>query len=68
MASPVRLISRFRFGAFELDAASGELRKSGIPIKLQLQAIQVLLMLAERAGHIVPVRKSVSVSGAITPS
>jgi DNA-binding winged helix-turn-helix (wHTH) protein/Tol biopolymer transport system component len=53
MASPVRLISRFRFGAFELDAASGELHKSGIPIKLRLQAVQVLLMLAERAGHIV---------------
>jgi DNA-binding winged helix-turn-helix (wHTH) protein len=53
MASPVRLISRLRFGAFELDAASGELRKSGVPIKLRLQAVQVLLMLAERAGHIV---------------
>jgi DNA-binding winged helix-turn-helix (wHTH) protein/Tol biopolymer transport system component len=53
MASPVRLISRFRFGAFELDAASGELRKSGMPIKLRLQAAQVLLLLAERSGHIV---------------
>jgi DNA-binding winged helix-turn-helix (wHTH) protein/Tol biopolymer transport system component len=53
MASPVRLISRFRFGAFELEAASGELRKAGIPIKLRLQATEVLLMLAERAGQIV---------------
>jgi DNA-binding winged helix-turn-helix (wHTH) protein/Tol biopolymer transport system component len=53
MALPVRRISRFRFGAFELDAASAELRKSGIPIKLRLQAVQVLLLLAERAGHIV---------------
>ena len=53
MASPVRLVSRFRFGAFELDAASGELRKAGVPIKLRLQAVQVLLMLAERAGQIV---------------
>ena len=53
MASPVRLISRFRFGAFELDASSGELRKSGVPIKLRLQAVQVLLILAECAGQIV---------------
>src|SRR5260370_35554498 len=53
MALPVRLISRLRFGAFELDAASGELSKAGIPIKLRLQAVQVLHMLAERAGQIV---------------
>ena len=53
MASPARFLSRFRFGAFELDAASGELRKSGMPIKLRLQAAQVLLLLAERSGHIV---------------
>jgi DNA-binding winged helix-turn-helix (wHTH) protein len=53
MASPARFISKFRFGAFELDAASGELRKAGIPIKLRLQAIQVLLMLTDRAGEVV---------------
>jgi DNA-binding winged helix-turn-helix (wHTH) protein/Tol biopolymer transport system component len=53
MASQARFLSRFRFGAFELDATSGELRKSGMPIKLRLQATQVLLLLAERPGHIV---------------
>jgi DNA-binding winged helix-turn-helix (wHTH) protein len=53
MASPVRFISRIRFGAFELDATSSELRKAGIPIKLRPQAVQVLLMLAARAGQIV---------------
>lgn len=53
MASPARFVSKFRFGAFELDAATAELRKAGIPIKLRLQAIRVLLMLAERAGQIV---------------
>jgi DNA-binding winged helix-turn-helix (wHTH) protein len=42
-----------RFGAFELDAASGELRKAGIPIKLQPQPFRVLTLLAERAGHVV---------------
>jgi DNA-binding winged helix-turn-helix (wHTH) protein len=53
MASPVRVISTFRFGAFELNAANGELRKAGVPIKLRLQPAQVLLMLVERAGQII---------------
>ena len=53
MASPAHFFSKYRFGAFELDAASGELSKAGIPIKLRLQAIQVLLMFVERAGQVV---------------
>src|SRR5579863_5706346 len=42
-----------RFGAFELDAASGELRKAGIPLKLQPQPFRVLYLLAERPGQVV---------------
>jgi len=53
MASLAPLLSRIRFGAFDLDAASGELRKCGIPIKLRRQAIEVLIMLTNRAGHVV---------------
>ncbi len=53
MASPVRLSTKFHFGAFTLDASAGELRKSGISIKLRLQAVEVLLMLVERAGQVV---------------
>jgi DNA-binding winged helix-turn-helix (wHTH) protein len=41
------------FGPFELDAAAGELRKTGILIKLQPQPLRVLLLLAERAGTLV---------------
>jgi len=41
------------FGPFELDVAAGELRKSGILIKLQPQPFRVLLLLAERAGTVV---------------
>src|SRR5580704_2837994 len=41
------------FGPFELDAAAGELRKSGTLIKLQPQPFRVLLLLAERAGTLV---------------
>ncbi len=41
---------RFRFGAFEADAASGELRRQGMRIKLNAQPFQVLLLLLERPG------------------
>jgi DNA-binding winged helix-turn-helix (wHTH) protein len=43
---------RYRFGAFEADAASGELRRQGIRIKLNAQPFQVLLMLLERPGEL----------------
>ena len=42
MAPLAPLLSRIRFGVFDLDAASGELRKCGIPIKLRRQATDVL--------------------------
>ena len=45
--------SRIRFGAFELDLASRELRKHGVKIKLRGQPFQVLAMLLERPGEIV---------------
>ena len=43
----------FQFGAFELDAHSGELRKHGIKLKLQRQPLQVLAILLERPGEVV---------------
>jgi TolB-like protein/DNA-binding winged helix-turn-helix (wHTH) protein/Tfp pilus assembly protein PilF len=42
-----------RFGAFELDLASRELRKAGALVKLQSQQFQLLTLLAERAGQVV---------------
>ena len=42
-----------RFGAFEADLAAGELRKSGVRIKLHGQPFQVLAMLLERPGELV---------------
>lgn len=42
-----------RFGLFELDLRAGELRKSGVRIKLQDQPLQILTMLLERPGEIV---------------
>ena len=54
MASPAAgKPSVFRFGTFELDAAAGELRKSGIPLKLHPQPFRVLLLLTERPGEVV---------------
>jgi DNA-binding winged helix-turn-helix (wHTH) protein len=42
----------YRFGVFEANADSGELRKQGIRIKLNVQPFQVLLMLLERPNEI----------------
>src|SRR5258707_13109423 len=41
------------FGPFELDPASGELRKASTLIKLQPQPFRLLLLLAERSGTVV---------------
>ncbi len=41
---------RYRFGVFEADAATGELRKQGIRIKLNAQPFQVLCLLLEQPG------------------
>src|SRR5262250_4021227 len=42
-----------RFGLFEVDLESQELRKSGIKIKIQDQPFQILALLLERPGQIV---------------
>ena len=41
---------RYRFGVFEADAATGELRRQGVRIKLNAQPFRVLAMLLERPG------------------
>jgi DNA-binding winged helix-turn-helix (wHTH) protein len=43
---------RYRFGVFEADASTGELRKQGVRIKLNTQPFQVLAMLLERPGEL----------------
>jgi Tol biopolymer transport system component/DNA-binding winged helix-turn-helix (wHTH) protein len=42
-----------RFGVFELDLRTGELRKSGLRVALQDQPLRVLTMLLERRGDLV---------------
>jgi DNA-binding winged helix-turn-helix (wHTH) protein len=42
-----------RFGNFEVDLRSGELRKAGVKMKLSGQPFQVLSILLERPGEVV---------------
>jgi cholera toxin transcriptional activator len=42
-----------RFGVFELDLSAGELRKSGVRLRLRGQPFEVLVLLLERAGEVV---------------
>jgi Tol biopolymer transport system component/DNA-binding winged helix-turn-helix (wHTH) protein len=44
---------RLRFGSFELDPSSGQLRKDGVLLRLQPQPFRLLQLLAERAGTVV---------------
>jgi len=43
---------RYRFGVFEADAATGELRRQGMRIKLNAQPFQVLLLLLAQSGQL----------------
>jgi Tol biopolymer transport system component/DNA-binding winged helix-turn-helix (wHTH) protein len=53
----VKQVSRstevIRFGVFEVDTVTGELRKHGLRIKLQEQPFQVLCLLLARSGELV---------------
>src|SRR5438105_12831886 len=44
---------KFGFDRFELDVRSGELRRDGKPVKLQLQPFKVLAFLVAHAGQVV---------------
>jgi cholera toxin transcriptional activator len=43
----------YRFGVYEVDLSSGELRKSGIKLRLSDQAFRVLVALLERPSEVV---------------
>jgi cholera toxin transcriptional activator len=47
-----RPAKRYRFGVFEADAATGELHRQGMRVKLNAQPFQVLLMFLERPGEL----------------
>src|SRR5262250_3830219 len=45
--------SMIRFGVFEVDLQSGELRKYGLKVKLREQPFQILSLLLEHPGQVV---------------
>src|SRR5687768_12084018 len=45
---------RYRFGEFELDAASYELRNGGRLVRLERQPMDLLIVLLRRRGQLVP--------------
>jgi len=53
MPEPGQPLRAVRFGAFEADFQSGELRKHGLKLRLQDQPFQILAMLLERRGKMV---------------
>ena len=53
MGSPEGKNGLIQFGPFELDPDEQQLRKRGIPVRLQPQQFAVLWMLTRRAGQIV---------------
>jgi len=53
MESLTHSVPRYRFGDFEADLRSGELRRNGVKIKLQEQPFQILTSLLERPGDVV---------------
>jgi cholera toxin transcriptional activator len=50
---PIPQKSLFRFGVFEADPATGELRKQGRRVPLQGQPFDILMMLLEQPGEVV---------------
>lgn len=57
MSSPIEparpAVRKLRFGLFEADLSTGELRKSGIRIRIQAQPFRVLTVLLEKPGEVV---------------
>jgi len=51
MPTPVACL--LRFGVFELDTVSGELRRNGLKIRLPDQSFQILKLLLSRPGDVV---------------
>src|ERR1035438_6425747 len=43
---------RYRFGIFEADSTTGELRRQGVRVKLNAQPFQVLCLLLDRPGEL----------------
>ena len=47
------MLGKLQFGVYELDRDALELRKNGVPVRLQEQPLRVLAVLLDRPGEIV---------------
>ncbi|HEX4771913.1 MAG TPA: winged helix-turn-helix domain-containing protein [Bryobacteraceae bacterium] len=54
MAFSQSAVRHFRFGPFELNSQTGELRKFGVKLRLPEQSCKVLLALLQQPGELVP--------------
>ena len=45
---------KVQFGVFEVDRNSGELRRSGVKVRIQSQPFKLLLALLEQPGEVIP--------------
>ncbi|MFL6351640.1 MAG: winged helix-turn-helix domain-containing protein [Bryobacteraceae bacterium] len=53
MGQPVSAPAKYRFGTFELDRGSAELRKRGIRVKLQEQPYRIICLLLDNPGEVI---------------
>ena len=53
MRGEKKSLPAIRFGVFEADIEAGELRRSGVKVRLQEQPFQVLAALLERPGQVI---------------
>jgi TolB-like protein/DNA-binding winged helix-turn-helix (wHTH) protein/tetratricopeptide (TPR) repeat protein len=53
MSGPSVPVESIRFGLFEFEPQSGELRKQGVRVRLQGQPVEILSMLLARPGELV---------------
>ena len=53
MGAASHIVQVIRFATFEVDLRSGEVRKSGVRLKLSDQPFQVLAILLEQPGQVV---------------
>lgn len=62
--SEIQPVRRYRFGVYEADASTGELRRQGIRVRLNAQPFQVLLLLLEHPGELLTREQ---IAGALWP-
>ena len=53
MVNPTTRVKGYRFGDFEVDIATGELKRHGHRIKLQKKPFELLLLLLQQPGELV---------------